>query len=88
MFCELFVEQIRASNCPSGTMSNNGYKIIAQKFLEKCGLWRSTKQLKTSGRNARLYTLFMCGHKEKQVWVGTQMVQSLHQTTGGKNIQR
>jgi hypothetical protein len=46
MFCELSVEQIRAGNCPSGTMSNGGYKIIAQKFLEKYGLWRSTKQLK------------------------------------------
>lgn len=38
VFCELAVEQIRAGNCPNGTMSNRGYKIIAQIFFEKSGL--------------------------------------------------
>jgi hypothetical protein len=56
MFCELFVEQIRAGNCPYGIMSNMGYKIIAKKFLEKCGLWHSTKQLKN--RWAQYKTLY------------------------------
>jgi hypothetical protein len=37
IFCKLVVEQIRAGNCPNGTMSNRGYKIISQKSFGK--LW-------------------------------------------------
>jgi hypothetical protein len=65
MFCELSVKQIRARNCPNGTMSNRGYKIIAQKFLEKCGLWHSTKQLKNRWAQCKtLYTFHVWSQGE------------------------
>jgi hypothetical protein len=43
IFCELCVEQIRAGNCVSGTMTTRGYKLIKEKLFAKTGLKHDRK---------------------------------------------
>lgn len=38
VFCELWVEQIRAGNCCKGTMSRRGYNMLVDKYYISTGL--------------------------------------------------
>lgn len=46
-------------------MSNRGYKIIAQNFFEKSGLWHSTKQFKNRWTQCKtMYTFHVWSQAE------------------------
>ena len=46
IFCELYLEEMRAGNTNNGFMTNRGYKTIQQKYFSNTKLRHSVKQLR------------------------------------------
>lgn len=88
VFCELWVEQIRARNCCKGTMSRRGYNILADKYYISTGLKHDKSQLKNKRDQLKgLYGFWL--QLNKRSGLGKiPMALLMHLTGGGSKTQR